>query len=138
MLFEPLRHERPASDRFPDSFRSILDRWKSMAGLSRDLDLPYFTIASWRRRDSVPQIYWEALEAAAIQRGMRGITYAVCRDLAAAMHRRKATGTRQSSDAFANSNSPNPSVLSAPATLSTTATVVQVEQHLATGGSRRE
>lgn len=61
-----------------------------MRVLADDLALPYHTVASWLRRDSVDPGHWEAIAAAAKTRKLRGVTYAKFRAVAAARRVRPA------------------------------------------------
>jgi len=56
------------------SIDQIIELWPSMADLGRDLDLPYSTVAAWKRRGSIPVNYWRDLIAAAHGRGFAAVT----------------------------------------------------------------
>jgi hypothetical protein len=45
------------------SFRDLIERLPSLAEISRELNVPFSTVASWKRRDFIPSGYWEALAA---------------------------------------------------------------------------
>jgi len=64
-------------------YAAVLAQWPDLAALARDLSLPYETVVSWSRRDSVPEPHWESISEAARLRGIRGVTYARFRSIAA-------------------------------------------------------
>jgi hypothetical protein len=58
------------------SFNDVLASWPTLAALGRDLGVSAATMRSWRARGVIPQRAWEAIEAAAEARGLRGVDYA--------------------------------------------------------------
>lgn len=44
-----------------ETFVDLLDCWPSRAVIARDVDVPYETVVSWARRNSVPARYWRPL-----------------------------------------------------------------------------
>jgi hypothetical protein len=48
--------------------------WPSIETLSQDVGVPYQTVHSWRRRNSIPAIYWDDVAKTAKKRGIPGIT----------------------------------------------------------------
>lgn len=69
------------------SFSALLKRFPDVTSLAADLKLSYFTVTAWIRRDSVPEIHWDAIEAAAKGRGIKGVTYTRFRAIAASRRR---------------------------------------------------
>lgn len=49
--------------------------------VSHDLDLSYFTVHAWARRNSIPRLWWEALAESAARHRVRGVTYSVLQKL---------------------------------------------------------
>jgi hypothetical protein len=66
----------------PLTFSGLLGRWATMGDIARDLAIPYETVVAWRRRDSIPNGYWSALEASAQKHGIKGVTYEQFRQIA--------------------------------------------------------
>lgn len=65
------------------SHAALLRLWPGFDAIASDLDVPYYTVAAWFRRSSVPERYWDALARSAKRRGLRGATYASFRSVAA-------------------------------------------------------
>jgi hypothetical protein len=84
----------PGPDAVPGDFRAVLRRWPSLRAVSRDLRVPYFTVASWFRRNKIIEPYWDPLAVAASLRGIPGVTYATFRDIAAAQRAQRRLAAR--------------------------------------------
>lgn len=56
------------------TFRSIIDRWPTIAAFASEVGEKYPTVAAWRQRDSIPPRRWGAVVAAAQARGMTDVT----------------------------------------------------------------
>lgn len=67
-----------------DTYYRVFDAWPSIAEMARDLRLPESTVRAWRARDSIPPLRWEAVEHAALTRGIKGISYRRLREIARA------------------------------------------------------
>jgi hypothetical protein len=65
------------------SFASVIRLWPSYAVLADDCGVSYQTVASWRRRSSIPQNHWEQIERSARKHRIHGITYDYLRSVAA-------------------------------------------------------
>lgn len=65
------------------TFADVLALWPSLSELATDLGVPYGVAKQWRMRNSIPAEYWQALTAAARDRGIEGITADVLADIAA-------------------------------------------------------
>lgn len=59
----------------PDNFATALDRLPGLPALAATLGLPESTVYAWRRRNSVPVVYWEPIVSYARAHGIRSITY---------------------------------------------------------------
>jgi hypothetical protein len=62
------------------SFSEVLGLWPDTHGsairtVAHDLDLSYWTVHAWGRRNSIPRLWWEALADSAIRHRIRGVTY---------------------------------------------------------------
>lgn len=55
------------------NFADLLTRWTGLGILGRDLGVPYDTVASWKRRNSIPAAYWPAIVLSAATRGIDGV-----------------------------------------------------------------
>lgn len=67
----------------PRTFTEALDRFPSYVDLAAELRVSRATISSWKRRDSVPYEYWEALAASAKALEVGGVTLRRLRTIAA-------------------------------------------------------
>ncbi len=65
------------------SFAHVIRLWPNYAVLAEDCGVSYQAVASWRRRSSIPQAYWEAIERSARKRDIHGVTYDYLRTIAA-------------------------------------------------------
>jgi hypothetical protein len=65
------------------SFATVIRLWPSYTDLADDCGVSYQTVASWRRRSSIPQKHWEQIERSARNRHIHGITYDYLRSIAA-------------------------------------------------------
>jgi len=57
------------------TFRSIIDRWPTIAAFATEVGEKYPTVAAWRQRDSIPPRYWSVVVKAARDRGMTDVTF---------------------------------------------------------------
>jgi hypothetical protein len=98
MAFAKAVSSRRESAREILSFAELIKLWPRMIDLANDCGLSWQAVASWRRRSSVPQVHWEAIERSAIKRNIHGITYDYLRLIAAdsqlAWDRRNARGPK--------------------------------------------
>jgi hypothetical protein len=68
-------------------FSTLLDMWptedgqQSTALIAHELELSYYTVHSWRRRNAIPQIWWDKLEASARAHGVKGVTYSSFKEI---------------------------------------------------------
>lgn len=44
-----------------DSFRSVIDLWRSLEAMAGDIGGRANVISKWRRRDSIPSEWWESI-----------------------------------------------------------------------------
>ena len=65
------------------TFRDVIALWPSMSELARDVDAPIQTVAAWKRRDRIPDEYWNCVLDAAKSRKLKSVTPAVLIGLAA-------------------------------------------------------
>lgn len=57
------------------SFAELLAAFPDLVTLARALELPRDTVAAWKRRNSIPEKHWRAIEAAAKAHGVAGVSY---------------------------------------------------------------
>ncbi len=65
-----------------ETFTQIIDAWPSRVVFAADCRVETGLVNQWRRRDSIPSIYWLTIVEAAIVRGIGGITYELLAQLA--------------------------------------------------------
>lgn len=90
------------------SFAELLSLWPSLSRIAADLDVPYDTVIAWKRRNSVPYEYWNALTASAIQNGIRGVSMEILAEAAEVLRheRRFERRTRREQRGFADATRP--------------------------------
>lgn len=68
----------------PATFSDVINLWPSRTALADDIGLEDANLVrSWRSRDRIPDEYWEAVIAAADQRGFAKVTADLLTALAA-------------------------------------------------------
>jgi hypothetical protein len=66
---------RSAGSTDTDSFAAVLRAWgNNLSDLSKELGVPYATVSSWRRRDSIPSGWFDRIVDAARSQAIRRIT----------------------------------------------------------------
>lgn len=66
----------------PDSFRSVISRWPSLADFADDIGVVENTAKQMKKRDSIPHVYWACVVTGAKQRGLKGVTLEALAQLA--------------------------------------------------------
>lgn len=66
------------------TFADVVQKWPSVAALSRDIGRSPNVVKQWRRRASIPPEYWLDVERAARRRGIEGVTVFAMAEIAAA------------------------------------------------------
>src|SRR5262245_60239346 len=66
---------RQRGRRRPQTFAEIVCLWPTYDELAQDVGVAYPTVASWRRRSSIPPRWWGAIVQSAQRRRITGITF---------------------------------------------------------------
>jgi hypothetical protein len=67
----------------PNTFRSLIALWPTVAEFSKDIDIPYQTASAMARRDSIDADYWPRVIDKAAERGFENITWELLAKMAA-------------------------------------------------------
>lgn len=61
------------------SFRHLMEQWPEphLRSFADDVGRPYATVQVWKHRDTIRDVHWPLIVAAAIKRGIPDVTYEV-------------------------------------------------------------
>ena len=82
VVADPTRSRRGSAKAIM-SFAAVIRLWPSYTALAADCGVSYQAVASWQRRSSIPQPYWETIERSARKRHIHGVTYDYLRTISA-------------------------------------------------------
>lgn len=71
------------------SHKSIIDAWPDLQSYAVDIDVTYEAAKQMKRRDSIPDEYWQATVSGALRRGLAGVTLEILASISASRRKPK-------------------------------------------------